>query len=76
MVEISLSGSGEGLGRAIARGYSTRAFFGCGADAWTCEEGGMGPRDSRRGGFGHRPPGAGSDTAVLAGVALSADKSR
>ena len=23
MVEISLSGSGEGLGRAIARGYST-----------------------------------------------------
>jgi len=26
MVEISLSGSGEGLGRAIARGYSTTAF--------------------------------------------------
>ncbi len=24
MVEISLSGSGEGLGRAIARGYSTK----------------------------------------------------
>jgi hypothetical protein len=24
MVEISLSGSGEGLGRVIARGYSTR----------------------------------------------------
>jgi hypothetical protein len=27
MVEISLSGSGEGLGRVIARGYSTRPFF-------------------------------------------------
>jgi hypothetical protein len=26
MVEISLSGSGEGLGRAIARGYSTTAL--------------------------------------------------
>ena len=28
MVEISLSGSGEGLGRAIARGYSTAAEAG------------------------------------------------
>ena len=28
MVEISLSGSGEGLGRAIARGYSTTAGAG------------------------------------------------
>ncbi len=27
MVEISLSGSGEGLGRAIARGYSTKRGF-------------------------------------------------
>ena len=26
MVEISLSGSGEGLGRAIARGYSTKPW--------------------------------------------------
>ena len=25
MVEISLSGSGEGLGRVIARGYSTKS---------------------------------------------------
>ena len=29
MVEISLSGSGEGLGRAIARGYSTGNDINC-----------------------------------------------
>jgi len=34
MVEISMSGSGEGPGRAISRGYSTTSQFSAGGLAW------------------------------------------
>ncbi len=34
MVEISLSGSGEGLGASQPRGYSTRARRGRGSGLW------------------------------------------
>jgi hypothetical protein len=37
MVEISLSGSGEGLGGAISRGYSTCARHGAQRRVWRCQ---------------------------------------
>ena len=43
MVEISKSGSGEGLGGAIPRGYSTASPFFAGRPAWTLS-GGSGVR--------------------------------